>query len=268
MRCASAIGSKSPSVRKRRSWIATRSPISWGLSGGGAHHPDGDRRRFRRQARSLGAAARGARRLDAAEAGALHLFAARIDDGDDQAPSLANPRARRRRPSGRLLAVDFAIDFDTGAYASWGPTVANRVPVHATGPYLVPHVRAMSRALHTNNPPSGAFRGFGVPQAAIAHEGLMDQLADKLGMDRLEFRLLNAIRAGEATATGQVLTSSAGLAACLEALRHDWREALARRVTEGPVRRGVGIACMWYGIGNTSLPNPSTMRIGLKPMAA
>ncbi|MBL8893563.1 MAG: molybdopterin-dependent oxidoreductase [Rhizobiales bacterium] len=179
-------------------------------------------------------------------------------------PSQTRARAAADK-NGRLLAVDFAIDFDTGAYASWGPTVANRVPVHATGPYHVPHVRATSRALHTNNPPAGAFRGFGVPQAAIAHEGLMDQLADKLGMDRLEFRLLNAIRAGEATATGQVLTSSAGLAACLEALRDDWREALAKRVTEGPLRRGVGIACMWYGIGNTSLPNPSTMRVGLKP---
>ena len=54
-------------------------------------------------------------------------------------------------------------------------------------------------------------------------------------------------------------------AACLEALREDWREALAKRVTEGPLRRGVGIACMWYGIGNTSLPNPSTMRVSLKP---
>jgi CO/xanthine dehydrogenase Mo-binding subunit/aerobic-type carbon monoxide dehydrogenase small subunit (CoxS/CutS family) len=166
---------------------------------------------------------------------------------------------------GRLVAFDFAGDFDTGAYASWGPTVANRVPVHATGPYRVPHMRALSRAIHTNNPPSGAFRGFGVPQAAIAHEALMDMLADRCGIDRLEFRWLNAIRAGEATATGQILESSAGLAVCLEALREDWREALSKRVTTGPLRRGVGIACMWYGIGNTSLPNPSTMRIGLKP---
>ena len=60
------------------------------------------------------------------------------------------------------------------------------------GPIVVPHVRALTRAIHTNDPPSGAFRGFGVPQAAIAHEALMDMLADKLGMDRLEFRLRNA----------------------------------------------------------------------------
>ena len=65
---------------------------------------------------------------------------------------------------GRLTAVDFAGDFNTGAYASWGPTVANRVPVHATGPYEVPNVGATTTAVHTNEPPSGAFRGFGVPQ--------------------------------------------------------------------------------------------------------
>ena len=169
---------------------------------------------------------------------------------------------------GRLVAFDFAGDFDTGAYASWGPTVANRVPVHATGPY--------HRAACAGLEPRASYQQSAVRRLSrlrraagrLAHEALMDMLADKLGMDRLEFRWLNAIRAGEATATGQVLTSSAGLAACLEALREDWREALARRVTEGPLRRGVGIACMWYGIGNTSLPNPSTMRIGLKPMAA
>jgi CO/xanthine dehydrogenase Mo-binding subunit len=165
---------------------------------------------------------------------------------------------------GRLLAMDFRGDFDTGAYASWGPTVANRVPVHATGPYVVPHVRAETRALYTNNPPSGAFRGFGVPQAAIAHEALMDMLADRCGMDRLEFRLNNAIGIGDATATGQVLEASAGLAQCLEALRPHWRAAQKRRIASGTMRRGAGVACMWYGIGNTSLSNPSSMRVGLK----
>jgi CO/xanthine dehydrogenase Mo-binding subunit/aerobic-type carbon monoxide dehydrogenase small subunit (CoxS/CutS family) len=166
---------------------------------------------------------------------------------------------------GKLVALDFSGDFNTGAYASWGPTVANRVPVHATGPYVVPHVRALTRAIYTNDPPAGAFRGFGVPQAAIAHEALMDMLADRLGRDRLEFRLSNAIRAGDTTATGQVLEASAGLAACIEALKPHWRAMLERRVTSGALRRGAGIACMWYGIGNTSLSNPSAMRIGLRP---
>ena len=169
---------------------------------------------------------------------------------------------------GRLAAFDFSGDFNTGAYASWGPTVASRVPVHATGPYFVPHVLALSRAIHTNDPPSGAFRGFGVPQSAFAGEALMDMLADQLGIDRLEFRFINAIRAGQATATGQVLQASAGLAACIDALRPHWRKALAAAAAfnrASPVlKRGAGIACMWYGIGNTSLPNPSRMRVGLK----
>lgn len=120
---------------------------------------------------------------------------------------------------GRLLALDFEGLYDTGAYASWGPTVAGRVPVHATGPYRVPHVRARARAVHTHQPPSGAFRGFGVPQAAIAQEALWDRLADASGLDRLEFRIRNALVVGDVTATGQRLEHSAGQRLCLEALR-------------------------------------------------
>jgi aldehyde oxidoreductase len=170
---------------------------------------------------------------------------------------------------GRLTAFRFHGDFDTGAYASWGPTVALRVPVHAAGPYAWDAVRATSSAIHTNNPPAGAFRGFGVPQAAIAHEALLDALADRLGMDRLELRLRNALRAGSATVTGQVLEASAGLPACLEALRPHWdrlrSEARASNAAaaEGAPRRGVGIGAMWYGIGNTSMTNPSTMEMGI-----
>ena len=172
---------------------------------------------------------------------------------------------------GHLTAFQFHADFDTGAYASWGPTVANRVPVHAMGPYEVPAVLATTRAIHTNNPPAGAFRGFGVPQAAIAHEALMDDLAAQLGIDALEFRLRNALHAGSVTATGQALRASAGLPACLEALRPHW--ASWRSATEawntvqsaagGPARRGVGIGAMWYGIGNTSMSNPSTIELGV-----
>ncbi len=168
--------------------------------------------------------------------------------------------------AGKLLAVEFHGDFNTGAYASWGPTVANRVPIHATGPYAVPHVLARTRAIYTNCPPAGAFRGFGVPQAAIAHEALMDDLATRIGLDPLEFRHLNAIRAGDETATGQRLHASAGLAQCLDALRPHWREArsAAEQANHRSIwRRGVGIGCMWYGIGNTSMSNPSAMRIGL-----
>jgi aldehyde oxidoreductase len=169
--------------------------------------------------------------------------------------------------AGKLVACDVTATFDTGAYASWGPTVANRVPVHAMGPYAMPHVRTWGEAFFTNGPPAGAFRGFGVPQAAIAHEAMMDSLADKLSIDRLEFRHRNALRAGDTTACGQKLEHSAGLAECLEALRPHWKKAQADVATfnakGGIKRRGVGIGCMWYGIGNTSMSNPSRMGIGL-----
>ncbi|HEX2112876.1 MAG TPA: molybdopterin cofactor-binding domain-containing protein, partial [Alphaproteobacteria bacterium] len=168
---------------------------------------------------------------------------------------------------GLVTAVDFHGDFNTGAYASWGPTVANRVPVHAMGPYEVGAARCTTRAIYTNDTPAGAFRGFGVPQAAIAHETLLDELAEKLGIDPLEIRWRNALRKGSVTASGQKLAASAGLRACLDALRPRWKEmrerAEAFNRTAGVERRGVGIGCMWYGIGNTSLSNPSTMTIGL-----
>lgn len=168
---------------------------------------------------------------------------------------------------GKLVAADIAADFDTGAYASWGPTVAGRVPVHAMGPYAVAQVRTEGRAWFTNAPPAGAFRGFGVPQAAVAHEACMDMLAADVGMDRLEFRLLNALKVGDVTATGQELTASVGLVACLEALRPRWQQAKADvaefNENHDIKRRGLGIGCMWYGIGNTSMSNPSVMKVGL-----
>ena len=185
--------------------------------------------------------------------------------------------------AGRLTAVDFHGDFNTGAYASWGSTVANRVPVHASGPYQVANVQALTRAVYTNNAIAGAFRGFGVPQACIATEALMDDLAEQCGIDRFEFRLKNAIRAGDTTATGQELKASVGMAACLEALRGAWLNTLgevarkngSRSASSGHgnkrygagarnLRYGAGVACMWYGIGNTVIANPSTMTIGLR----
>lgn len=172
---------------------------------------------------------------------------------------------------GRLVAMDVTGDFNTGAYASWGPTVANRVPVHASGPYFVPAYRALTRAIHTHLVPAGAFRGFGVPQVAIAQEQVYDMLAERLGMDKLEFRLRNALRPEQPTVTGQVLRDGVGIRACFAALERHWHRARAEAAAANAggglshIRRGVGIAGMWYGCGNTSLPNPSTIRIGLKP---
>jgi len=188
---------------------------------------------------------------------------------------------------GRFVSYDFSGDFNTGAYASWGPTVANRVPIHAAGPYRWDAVRALTRAVITNDPVAGAFRGFGVPQSTLLCESLIDDYAARIGSDPLELRHANALRAGDRTATGQTLTASVGLQACLEALRPAWRETRARVAAwreatpsarairaaapsdphgrdPGALRRGVGVACMWYGIGNTVIANPSDMEIGLR----
>jgi aldehyde oxidoreductase len=169
--------------------------------------------------------------------------------------------------AGRFTAYEMTGDFNTGAYASWGPTVANRVPVHATGPYKVPHVRNATRAVHTNEVPAGAFRGFGVPQAALAGETLIDDLAERLGIDRWAIRRINAIDHGDRTPTGQILHASAGLPQCLDAVKAGYdtlmAEAVAHNSRGGRMARGVGVACMWYGCGNTSMSNPSTMRITL-----
>jgi CO/xanthine dehydrogenase Mo-binding subunit/aerobic-type carbon monoxide dehydrogenase small subunit (CoxS/CutS family) len=173
---------------------------------------------------------------------------------------------------GRFLGLRFHGDFNTGAYASWGPTVAARVPVHAMGPYVVSAVRCTSRAVYTNDSTAGAFRGFGVPQSTIATETLIDDLAEALGLDPFELRHRNALDRGMKTSSGQLLEASVGLRACLDALRPSWvrlrREAEAfNAAAAGPLRRGVGVGCGWYGIGNTSLSNPSHFRIGIDAQA-
>lgn len=169
---------------------------------------------------------------------------------------------------GRLTGMVFDGDFNTGAYASWGPTVAGRVPVHASGPYFMPHYRAEARAIHSHLPSSGAFRGFGVPQAALLQETLFDRLAEAAGMDRLAFRRLNALQDNAPTPCGQKL-QGVGISACLTALQPHWEAALRRAEAANEnaahIRHGVGLASCWYGCGNTALPNPSTIRLGITP---
>jgi CO/xanthine dehydrogenase Mo-binding subunit/CO/xanthine dehydrogenase FAD-binding subunit/aerobic-type carbon monoxide dehydrogenase small subunit (CoxS/CutS family) len=172
---------------------------------------------------------------------------------------------------GRIQGMSFNGTFNTGAYASWGPTVANRVPIHASGPYATPHYCAKTHGVYTHCAPAGAFRGFGVPQAAIAQESLYDELANSIGMDRLEFRLINALDNHQRTVTGQVFSTGVGIKSCLNALQTRWRSALedATAFNQAAIecgsttRRGVGIASGWYGCGNTSMPNPSTIKAGI-----
>ncbi|MBM4463960.1 MAG: 2Fe-2S iron-sulfur cluster binding domain-containing protein [Chloroflexi bacterium] len=112
---------------------------------------------------------------------------------------------------GRLTAVQAEIYGDAGAYASLSEHVMTRTATHAAGPYDVPNVKVDCYAAYTNNVPAGAFRGFGVPQAAFAMESQMDILAEELGLSPFDIRRKNALRVGSTTATGQVLRESVGL---------------------------------------------------------
>lgn len=120
------------------------------------------------------------------------------------------------KKDGTLTAVKTELYGDTGAYASLGEKVMTRATTHSAGPYSIPHVHADCYAMYTNNPPAGAFRGFGVLQSAFAFETMMDMLAEKLGLDRIELRRMNALRVGSVTSTGQVLRESAGLVVCID----------------------------------------------------
>lgn len=127
------------------------------------------------------------------------------------------------RHDGRLTAVETELYGDTGAYASLGEKVMTRATTHSAGPYEVPHARADCYAMYTNNPPAGAFRGFGVTQSTYAIENIMDMLAERLNIDPVEFRRRNALRVGSVTNTGQVLRESVGLLECIDRVDQEMR---------------------------------------------
>jgi selenium-dependent xanthine dehydrogenase len=162
------------------------------------------------------------------------------------------------RRDGMLLAVETELHGDTGAYASLGDKVMTRATTHSAGPYVVPHVRADCYAMYTNNPPAGAFRGFGVTQSCFAIESVMDELAAELGLDPIDVRRRNALRVGAETNTGQRLVESVGLIDCIDRVeaelhrRVDGDPFLARSVPEAPTRRrawGFAVAYKNTGLG-------------------
>ena len=134
---------------------------------------------------------------------------------------------------GKLLAMEAHIIGDTGAYASYGPAVIARAMTHITGPYEIPNVKIKATFAYTNNPMAGAFRGFGVPQVAVAHEGQIDALAEKLGMSSFELRLKNALRVGSVTSTNQKLLDSVGIVETLEKAMEKAKEVIFK---EGEVK--------------------------------
>ncbi|MFQ5652216.1 MAG: selenium-dependent xanthine dehydrogenase [bacterium] len=142
---------------------------------------------------------------------------------------------------GKLAALKARILGDTGAYASVGMKVLERSAGHATGAYYVPIVDVESRAVYTNNIPNGAMRGFGVNQVTFAVESLIDELCEKGGFERWQFRYDNALREGLRTATGQVITHGAGVRKSLLAVKEVFQQA-----------KYAGLAC---GIKNTGIGN-------------
>ncbi len=142
---------------------------------------------------------------------------------------------------GRLTGLIADIVGDTGAYASVGMKVLERAAGHAAGAYSVPNVRVRSRAVHTNNVPGGAMRGFGVPQATFAMESCVEELCRQGGFDRWQFRYDNALAEGRETVTGQVLRGGVGLRETLLAVKDVFSRAAC-----------AGIAC---AIKNTGIGN-------------
>lgn len=141
------------------------------------------------------------------------------------------------RNDGRLTAVETELYGDTGAYASLGEKVMTRATTHSSGPYDVLATRADCYAMYTNNPPAGAFRGFGVTQSCFAVESMMDILAEKLDMDPVALRRVNALQVGSVTNTGQVLRESVGLLECIDrvesAVVEKWKQDIERESGTG-----------------------------------
>ena len=149
---------------------------------------------------------------------------------------------------GHLTAVETELYGDTGAYASLGEKVLTRATTHSSGPYESPHARADCYAMYTNNPPAGAFRGFGVTQSAFAVESMMDMLAEKLGIDPIELRKLNALRVGSVTNTGQLLQESVGLLECIQGVEGEMRRLGGEKPFQAKRVRGAEHLVRAWGI--------------------
>ncbi len=171
---------------------------------------------------------------------------------------------------GTLTAVQAELYGDGGAYASLSDKVMTRATTHATGPYAVPNAKVDCYVMYTNNPPSGAFRGFGVTQSAFAVEQTMDILAQELGIDPVDFRRDNALRVGATTVTGQVLRESVGLLDTLKLVARDMNqgdpESFLWGWREGNKAYGWGIACSYKNTGlGGGAPDRATAEVEVFP---
>ncbi len=179
---------------------------------------------------------------------------------DMAATTKRHPSRTRHRTAvgkdGKLQAMDIDFALDGGAYATLSAVVLSRGTIHAAGPYACPNVRVHSRAVATNTPPQGAFRGFGAPQSTFALECHLDKVARAVGLTPEELRRRNFIRPGETTATGQVIREKvdmAGLTARAFELS-EYSAKVERFARENPGRRekkGIGFATFMHGAGFT-----------------
>lgn len=142
--------------------------------------------------------------------------------------------------NGILTALKATIIADTGAYASLGGPVLQRACTHAAGPYNYQNIEIDGKAIYTNNPPAGAYRGFGVTQSCFATECNINLLAEKVGISPWEIRYRNAIRPGQVLPNGQIADASTGLAETLEAVKD---------IFEQHPRAGIACAMKNAGVG-------------------
>src|SRR5579872_1916990 len=157
---------------------------------------------------------------------------------------------------GKLVAMDIDLAIDGGAYATLSSVVLSRATIHASGPYFCPNVRVHSRAMATNAPPHGAFRGFGAPQSIFAIERHMDQIARALNLSPEEIRRRNFFGKGQTTSTGQLIKEDVDFNALLDRAFHESdyhakRERFARENPGATIKRGIGFASFMHGAGFT-----------------
>jgi CO/xanthine dehydrogenase Mo-binding subunit len=164
-------------------------------------------------------------------------------------PSVVRHRTGVAR-DGRLVAMEIDVLMDGGAYVTLSPVVLSRGCIHAAGPYRCDHVHVAGRAMMTNTPPNGAFRGFGAPQTQFATEVHMDRIAERLGMDPVRLREINALRPGDTTATGQRMGADCS---AVEALRTavDRSDFHRKRAAWAGTGRGIGLSLFFHGSGFT-----------------
>jgi CO/xanthine dehydrogenase Mo-binding subunit len=159
---------------------------------------------------------------------------------------------------GKLVAMEIDFVIDGGAYCTLSPVVLSRGTIHAAGPYVCPNVRIKSKAVATNVPPHGAFRGFGAPQSIFALERHMDKVAGAVGLTPEEFRRRNFIHEGETTATSQLIRERVDMNQLLDRAFElsDYRKkrelfALENRGSASRIKRGIGFASFMHGAGFT-----------------